>query len=396
MSEPLTETTRHFIRAHRMDDVKSLALQAARYPDVDMTEAIVQIAGHQAAASKLPTWYRTENILYPCHLPLEQCSSELTAHYKATLVSGRRLVDLTGGFGIDCSFMATRFEQADYVERQETLCDLARHNFPLLGLNHIRIHHADSIGFLQTLDSADCIYLDPARRNMHGGKTVSIADCEPDVGQLESLLLSKAPCVLVKLSPMLDISLALQCLPHTAAVHIISVANECKEILLQLCPEHTEHIPLHCINLTAGSQQSFRFTREEEAESVCSYTAQPGHFLYEPNTSLLKAGAYRSIAARLGISKLHPNSHLYTSDELCPAFPGRIFEISGITSLNKKELKNQLGEHPKANLTVRNFPASVAELRKRFRISEGGDLYLFATTLADESKKLIICKKYQS
>lgn len=394
MSFNLNQATLQFIHSHWNEDPGKLALQAGRYPEVNMTEALNQIAGRQAAAAKLPSWHAVEDIFYPHHLSMEQCSSELTARYKASLVSGNRLVDITGGFGIDCSFLAQRFQEADYVERQELLCELAGHNFPLLGLDHIRIHHADGVDYLKTMEPADCIFLDPARRDRNGGKTVSVSDCEPDAGLLEPVLLAKAPQVLVKLSPMLDISLALKALPHTAAVHIVSLNNECKETLLLLKREVPDNIPIYCVNLSSGKESNFCFTREEEAEAVCTFTAELGHFLYEPNTSLLKAGAYRILAERYGLRKLHPNSHLYTSDEAVNDFPGRIFSITAACSLNKKEQKATLGELKKANLTVRNFPESVAGLRKRIRLSEGGDTYLFATTLADETKKLIICKKH--
>ena len=396
MTHKLTQQTAEFIRQHQSDDVKKLALQARNYPEVDMPMALTQIAGRQISASKLPSWHAVEGILYPQHLSMEQCSSELTARYKATLVSGDRMADLTGGFGIDCSFLARQFEKADYVERQEALCSIARHNFLLLGLNHIEVHHADGVEFLKQLDSADCIFLDPARRDKNGGKTVSVADCEPDAGMLEPLLLEKAPTVLLKLSPMLDISLALQALPHTSAVHIVSVSNECKETLLLLKRTVEGAVPICCANLTGQQNDVFVFTREEEAEAICPYTSQIGLYLYEPNASLLKAGAYKILAQRFALKKLHPNSHLYTSDTVVPEFPGRVFEVKGESSLNKKELKQMLGEQAKANLTVRNFPASVAELRKRIKLKEGGDTYLFATTLSDESKKLIICKKFNA
>ena len=396
MTSSLTPETIEFIRTHQQEDVKKLALQTKHHPHVDMPAALTQIAGRQIAATKLPTWYAVDGIVYPPHLSMEQCSSELTARYKAALVSGDSLADLTGGFGIDCSFLAEQFKQVDYVERQEILCEIASHNFPLLGLNQIRVNHADGVEFLQQLSQTDCIFLDPARRDKNGGKTVSVADCEPDAGALEPLLLTKARQVLLKLSPMLDISLALQALPHTTAVHIVSVSNECKETLLMLGPEVPQHIPIYCANLTNERQDVFQFDREEEAEAVCSYTSEVGRYLYEPNASLLKAGAYRILAQRFNLNKLHPNSHLYTSDQLAADFPGRIFETTGTCSLNKKELKSALGELPKANLTVRNFPASVAELRKRIKLKEGGDTYIFATTLADETKKLIICKKYNA
>lgn len=398
----ISPETQLFIREHSSDDVRALALQAKKYPDIDMPTAITQIAGRQVAAEKIPSWREMEEIWYPKHLSLEQCSSETTAHYKARLFQGDSLTDLTGGFGIDCSFLAAGFKSATYVERQEELCEIAEHNFPILNLNHIDVRNEDGVAYLQTMSPVDCIFLDPARRNEHGGKTVAISDCEPDVAGLEELLLSKAKRIMVKLSPMLDLSLALKELKHTQEVHILSVNNECKELLLLLGQEAPteqappEEIPIRCANLfTKGAQeeQHFAFTREQEQHSQCTYTDSLGNYLYEPNASLLKAGAFRSVAAAYSVRKLHPNSHLYTSDTFIENFPGRIFRIVNQCSFNRKEAKESLADLKKANVTVRNFPATVAELRKRLHLTEGGDTYLFASTLNDGRKVIIRCEK---
>ena len=390
----LSRQTLDFIRDHAHEDIHALALQTPKYPDVDMPAAILQIAGKQAAANKIPSWAAIEGILYPRHLSMEQCSSETTALYKASLLNGNTLTDLTGGLGIDCAFLATKFKHISYVERQEELCEIASHNFPLLGLNHITIYNEDAVTHLQQMNREDCIFIDPARRNEHGGKTVAISDCEPDVAKLEELLLSKANRIMIKLSPMLDLSLALKTMKHTQEAHVISVNNDCKELLLIIGDTPPTHqIPIHCINLTSKEKQSFVFTREEEARAECTYTEKVGTYLYEPNASILKAGAFRSVSSIYNVEKLHPNSHLYTSDAYIPDFPGRKFRITGSSSLNKKGLKELIGTEKKANLTVRNFPTSVAELRKRLKLADGGDIYLFATTLADEKKLLIACKQ---
>lgn len=398
----ISPETQLFIREHSSDDVRALALQAKKYPDIDMPTAITQIAGRQVAAEKIPSWREMEEIWYPKHLSLEQCSSETTARYKARLFQGDSLTDLTGGFGIDCSFLAAGFKSATYVERQEELCEIAEHNFPILNLNHIDVRNEDGVAYLQTMSPVDCIFLDPARRNEHGGKTVAISDCEPDVAGLEELLLSKAKRIMVKLSPMLDLSLALKELKHTQEVHILSVNNECKELLLLLGQEAPteqappEEIPIRCANLfTKGAQeeQHFAFTREQEQHSQCTYTDSLGDYLYEPNASLLKAGAFRSVATAYSVRKLHPNSHLYTSDTFIENFPGRIFRIVNQCSFNRKEAKESLADLKKANVTVRNFPATVAELRKRLHLTEGGDTYLFASTLNDGRKVIIRCEK---
>ena len=226
-----------FLQAHRNDDVRTLALQAKKYPGIDLAEAVVQIAGRQMAEKKLPSWAAIDGIRYPRHLSMEQCSSELTARYKASLVEGDSLADLTAGLGVDCSFLARRFRQVDYVERQEALCRLAERNFPLLGLPDVRIHCDDGTEYLRRMDPVDCLFLDPARRDAHGGKTVRIADCEPDVRALEPLLVEKGKTVMVKLSPMLDLSTALKELHHVAAVHCVAVHNECKELIILLKKE---------------------------------------------------------------------------------------------------------------------------------------------------------------
>ena len=396
----LTEATLRFIAEHRRDDVRALALQAGKYPDVDMPTALTQIAGRQTAETKIPTWAATEGILYPPHLSMEQCSSEVTARYKASVVSGynspcHSLADLTGGFGIDFSFLAPHFGQTTYVERQEVLCQAAHHNFPLLGLSATHVIHADGGDYLRQMPAVDWLYLDPARRNGHGGKTVAIADCEPDVTALETLLLEKAVHVLVKLSPMLDLAQALHTLKHVVAAHVVSVAGECKELLLVLArgeAPQADDVPVRCVNLSA-TDDAFTFTRHEEQEAPCRYADAPRAYLYEPNASLLKAGAFRSLSYIYKVEKLHTNSHLYTSDEALPYFPGRMFRIDGWCGFGKHEVKVLLDGIRKANLTIRNFPATVAELRKRLNLGEGGETYLFATTLNDGRKILLRCSK---
>ena len=390
----LTTETIRFIEENARADVRSLALQAKKYPKVDMAMAVVQIAGRQIAEAKVPTWYRTEGLLYPKHLSMEQCSSEATAIYKAGLVEGETFADLTGGFGIDCSFLSRKFKKADYVERQAELCELAKHNFPLLGLS-IGVHNEDGVEYLKQMQPVDCLFLDPARRDGHGGKTVAIADCEPDVSALENLLVEKAKKVMVKLSPMLDLSLALKHLKYVREVHIVSVNNECKELLLILQKESpSSDITIHCEHiLNASDHQSFSFTQEQERTSDCPLATEVGAYLYEPNASILKAGAYRSLTQTYACKKLHASSHLYTSEQFIEDFPGRRFHVEAVSGFGKKELKEFLQDMEKANLTIRNFPSSVADLRKRLKLKEGGEDYLFATTLADESKVMIKCRK---
>lgn len=391
----LSPETLAFIDSHRGDDVRTLALQAKKYPAVDMAEAVVQIAGYQIAEKKVPLWAQTAGIRYPQHLSMEQCSSEVTARYKASLVSGDTLTDLTAGWGVDCSFLARNFRCADYVERQETLCRIAAHNFPLLGLPHVRIHCADAVEYLQSMEPVDCLFLDPARRDSHGGKTVAIAECEPDVCRLEPLLVEKGKTVMIKLSPMLDMASALRDLQYVRRIHVVSVNNECKEliILLRKAPDEEEaaagEVIISCEQVVNNFvHQHFQFTFSEEKSAGCPLAESVGNYLYEPGAALLKAGPYRLLATRYGVEKLHPNSHLYTSSGLVD-FPGRRFRVIAVSGFGKKDLKVLLEGVEKANLTVRNFPSSVAELRKKLKLKEGGDIYLFATTLASGEKVLI-------
>ena len=392
----ISPETLRFIEENLKADVRSLALQAKKYPQVDMAMAVVQIAGRQIAEAKLPSWYRTGGLLYPKHLSMEQCSSEVTAIYKASLLQGETFADLTGGFGIDCSFLSRKFKKADYVERQAELCELAKHNFPLLGLN-IEVHNEDGVEYLKRMQPVDCLFLDPARRDGHGGKTVAISDCEPDVSVLEDLLVEKAKTVMVKLSPMLDLSLALKTLKNVREVHVVSVNNECKELLLILQKQSiSSEVSIHCEHIVNDLHQHFVFTQEQERISDCPLTSQVETYLYEPNASILKAGAYRSLTQSCEVKKLHPSSHLYTSSHFIEDFPGRRFQVEAVSGFGKKELKTFLQGMEKANITIRNFPSSVADLRKRLKLKEGGEDYIFATTLADESKILIRCKKVPS
>lgn len=386
--------TQAFIREHATDDVRTLALQAARYPQVDMRVAATQIEGRRIAAVKLPAWAATEGLVYPVRLSMEQCSSEVTARYKASLIHGQRLADLTGGFGIDCSYMSDRFAATTYIERNEELCRIATHNFALLGKS-ITVLHGNSTELLAALPPQDWLFVDPARRDGIGNKVVALADCEPNVSHFESQLLHKAPHVMIKCSPMLDISQALRELRSVSEVHVVSVSNECKELLLILAATATHEPTIYTVNFHGATVQSFHYTAADEAAAQCTYTATVGRYLYEPNSSLMKAGCFRLPAQRWGLKKLHPNTHLYTSDTLVPDFPGRIFQVISTDGFGKNELKRLSSEVKKANLAVRNFPERPEVLRKRLKLSDGGDIYLFATTLHDERRVIVRCLKCQ-
>lgn len=385
--------TESFILAHRLDRVETLAFALAKRRDVDAAFALRQIDGWQRLRAKVPSWAAVADLRYPARLSLEQCSGEAAAAYKLRvarrlLPPGGTLVDLTGGLGVDFSFLARHFGKAVYVERQAELCRLARHNFPLLGLPDAVVAEADGTDFLAEMAKADLVFLDPARRDGAGRKTVLIEDCEPDVLKLRPLLMEKAAFAMLKLSPMLDLHSAVKALGRVAEAHVFATHGECKDLLLVLA--RGASVPaVHC----AEDGAEFTFTADEEREACPTYASRVKDFLYEPGASLLKAGAFKAVAVRFGLEKLHPNTHLYTSDSLVPDFPGRSFRVERTGGFGKRELRVFCNGVERANLTVRNFPVSVAELRRRLRVKEGGGEYWFAATLADGSRTLIACRK---
>ncbi|GHT62116.1 hypothetical protein AGMMS50239_14570 [Bacteroidia bacterium] len=384
--------THQFIKAHRNDDVRKLALQSHSLtnPDVDIPFALTQIESRRLAATKIPAWEQRDDLIFPPRLALEQCSSEDTARYKATLLSGNTFTDLTGGFGVDFAFIAPNFQKSFYVERQKDLCEIAQHNWKALNLDSATVENLDCVEYLKKMPPVDVIFIDPARRSAAGKKTVAIENAEPNLLEIQDLLLEKASTVLVKLSPMLDITQSLNKLKQVADVHVVGVSNECKELLFLLKRQQTQEPQIHCVNLSTKSGNvkiSFRYS-EEKACSI-EYTSEMEEYLYEPNVTLLKAGLFKSPTQMYPVQKLHPDSHLYTSQELIRDFPGRIFKVDRFSSLNKKELKSFLKGISHANLTVRNFPAGAEELKKKLRIADGGDIFLFATTLADGKRILV-------
>lgn len=384
-----------FCKDHENDDVHKLALQAKNYPEIDMVQALQQIKGLQIAKYKIPLWYSCDKILYPIHLSLEQCSSEETALYKQQIaIKGDTMVDLTGGLGVDTAFLSPNFRKVHYVEQQESLTELASHNFSALDLaDKIEIANEDSVEFLQEMDPVDFIYIDPARRDTKGQKTALIEDCTPNLLEIQHLLDSKAKQVMIKLSPMLDITLALQSLTNISEVHIVSVDNECKELLfIKNNKEIVKEPRIHCVNLSS-EKEVFIFLKSEEENTSANYTSSPEKYLYEPNTSLMKAGAYKILCEKYSIKKLHPSSHLYTSDILISNFPGRKFEIQQLSSLNKKDIKRDFADISQANVATRNFPLKAEELKKRLNLKDGGDIFIFGSTLADNQKVIFICKK---
>ncbi len=450
----MNQATQDFIRQHQDDDVRQLAFLGSKYPEVDMPFALDQIRGRKMARVKLPRWASLEGIIYPPHISMEQCSSESTALYKAELAarllglpassSGIEMkaeneiefVDLTGGFGVDFSYITARLGvKSMYVERQAHLCEAAKENFERLGLKNAIVKNGDGIevlhSFLPKKDdaaSADdslgiiydqplsllktklglkLIFIDPARRDDAGNKVVSLKDCTPDVTVLQEEMLSKADYVIIKLSPMLDWHRAISELSHVREVHIISVNNECKELLLVLSArnmggmevssadgevKHAGNLRIYCIN----DAQSFvcdELDMESSQVKIAPSTLEEMQYLYEPNASLMKAGCFGVLSGRYDARMLSKNSHLFVSQAPIEAFPGRSFRIIAVSSFNKKELKRHLSGITKANIATRNFPLSVAELRKRLKLKDGGETYIFATTLSDESHVLVITEK---
>jgi len=390
----LNEATRKFVSAHRFDDVRKSALKIRSFAnsDVDFSQALIQIAGRQFAENKIPSWFQRDEIVYPPHLALEQCSSEQTARYKAGLLSGNSFVDLTGGFGVDFAFISENFRESYYVEKQNELCEIAAVNFMVLGLTDSRIISGDAIEYLEKMPPVDAIFIDPGRRSDSGKKVFKIEEAEPDILQMQDLLLEKSETVLIKLSPMLDISMALNLLKNVAEVHVVSLENECKELLFLLKINFVSEPLITCINLSKkGERSKISFLQSHEKARQIDYTSQIEQYVYEPDTSLLKAGFYKGLTDLYPVRKLHADSHLYTSEKLIRDFPGRIFRVEAYSSFNKKELKNFLHDVNKASITVRNFPLSVAELRKQLKMKEGGDIHFLATTLADGKHVLLKC-----
>lgn len=420
-----TEQTADFVAAHRTEDVRQLALKAKRVEGLDLPLALDQIAGWQIACKKLPQWASCEGIIYPPHISMEQCSSQFTAQYKSeiaqtlltpavtvrarmsdsaesdtqetktgvrvtdspesdTLVARSSMVDLTGGFGVDFSYLARGFSQATYVERQRHLCDLAEHNMAALGLDQARIVCGDGVEYLRQMDPVDFIYLDPARRDEHGSRTYAIEDCTPNVLELRDLLLAKSQCTLVKLSPMLDWRKAVADFDGTVReVHIVATGNECKELLLvlgQQVHEEPSAPRVFCVNDnqridydSAAYTQGLRIGGKPLPEAK--------NYLYEPNASIMKAGCFDLVEERFGVTQVGPSSHLFVSATPVADFPGRGFAIEEIGGMNKKDIKRLLNGTKQANIAVRNFPLTAPQLRKKLKLADGGPVYLFGTTM---------------
>ena len=436
----ITPETLEFARAHRGEDVTELALHAKPPAGVDLAQALDQIAGYAKARTKLPFWAACDDVIYPPRVPMEQCSSQFTAQYKAAVAhrlihdegsgdaSGSlaptqptSLADLTGGFGVDFSYMAAEFTHATYIERQANLCEIAEHNMRALGISNARVVNADSTAVLADLPEQTMIYVDPARRDAHGARAYAIADCTPDVLGLRDELLAKTRFVMIKLSPMLDWRKTVQDFAGAVAeVHIVSTGNECKELLLVLdrarvasahgeTPEtpvsaasawRSQPPSIHCVNDedvitfdSAEARDAYASGNDSGDRDIPGADDTPIRYLYEPNASLMKAGCFDAIARHFGVSQVGPNSHLFAAAEPLASFPGRAFRVNAVTGMGKRELKTALAGIRQANVAVRNFPMTVAQVRKKLRLADGSDVYIFATTLAGARHALLICEK---
>ena len=384
----MNQATLEFICQHAAEDVRQLAFLGKKNPEVDLAYALDQIAGRQKARVKIPSWAAIDGITYPPHLSMEQCSSEQTARYKAQIAGkGDRIVDLTAGFGVDMAFMAEGYKEAIHIEQTPQLCAISSANYEVLGLNHIKVVNGNGVDYLHQLDHADLIFIDPARRDEHGARTYGIADCTPNVLEIIDEMLEKAPRVMIKLSPMLDWQKAATDIGRVSQVHIVSVANECKELLL-VVERDSKPLQIFCVN----DDQVFSYNNSDEIGNFTPQTSEP-QYLYEPNASVMKAGCFQLFSARFGMSQPDKNSHLFLSDKPIADFPGRGFTIERTSTMNKKELKTALAGISQANIATRNFPLSVAELRKRLKLKDGGDTYIFATTSAQKGHLLLVCRK---
>lgn len=489
----VTPSTLQYIRDHADDDIRELALKGHRDPSVDVPFALDQIRGRQEARTKLPSWAAVEGLFFPPHLSMEQCSSESTGRYKqwvtkrlmsqkspisslselprlfslspevsvyplqnADTEQGRdfdapapftpvgTMTDLTGGFGVDFSFLSRCFASATYVEQQSQLCDLARHNFPLLGLSHASVVNKEAEQYLSQMSPVDLIFMDPARRNAHGGRTYGIADCTPNVLSLLPQLLSHTRWLLLKLSPMLDVHAAVDELNHAAGhdvvreVHVVAVANECKELLVVLgdgasvpllfcanCPQplaggllrksearqniakgssgqKAAPLPTHPSTLPGSdgpAAQVFVCQLDDPSLTACPVLnrwPEAGDMLFEPNASLMKAGCFGPLSRHLGLSAVGVNSHLFVASATETDLPGRRFVVDGVSGLGRRAVKSILSDIDSANVSVRNFPMQAVQLRKRLRLKDGGDVYLFGTTAFDRQHIIILCHKFSS
>ena len=379
-----------FILEHDGDDPARLLLSAGRWPEIDVRRAARAIEARRKIRDKVPSWHAHPELDYPGSLPLEQCSSEVTARYKQAFVpEGGRIADLTGGLGVDCWAMSRRAAETHYCERNPDLCAAARHNYAALGVTNINVHEGDGVEWLRAQKQGfDLIYLDPARRDKAARRVYDIADSEPNLVEIKNLLLDHAPRVLAKISPMADIARTLEQFPETRQLHIVEAQGEVKELLLLLEPGTGTPLIRAC-----SDGRTFDFRPEEENAAVARYADRIGRYLLQPAKALRKAGAFRLLSERFALAKLAPSTHLYTADTPPPdGFPGKCLEVEDILEWSHAAEKDLRSRYDRLEITSLNFPLDTEALRRRLGIAGGGDRHVFATTLSDKKKILIICK----
>lgn len=379
-----------FINANIGKNISKLALQKNPFPDVDWIGILSQIEAKTKAKDKLPNWFLTKNIIYPTKISIEQTSSEKTASYKASIVSGESLIDLTGGFGVDDYYFSKKIKNVAHCEINLELSAVVKHNLEQLNVSNIVCYAGDSLDTLNSLNTRwDWIYIDPSRRNDAKGKVFLLKDCLPNVPENIEFYFNNSDAILIKTAPLLDISAGLSELQHVKAIHIIAVENEVKELLWELHTSFSGNTTIKTINLTKDKSDTFDFVLNEN--SKFPNFSLPQKYLYEPNSAIMKSGGFDEVGSFYNLNKLHKHSHLYTSADLI-SFPGRIFQIQNSFPYNKTEMKSFL-ENTQANITTRNFPDSVESIRKKWKIKDGGNLYCFFTTDKNNDKIVLICTK---
>ena len=387
----LRKEVQTFINAHLFANIQQLALKKNPFPELDYKIILNQIVAKAKAKSKLPTWFQTAGIIYPEKISIEQTSSEITAKYKSEIVSGNCLIDLTGGFGIDDFYFAKKVTKVIHCEINPELSAVAKHNFNQLSSENIECFSGDSLDYLQKYEgSFDWIYIDPSRRSSIKGKVFLLADCLPNVPELLNFYFEKANHILIKTAPILDISSAINELKFVKTIHIISVDNEVKELLFELKKSYKGQINIKTVDFGKKTVQFDAFIGEETPNLNFGL---PQKYLYEPNSVLLKSGNFDLISSRFKLAKLHTHSHLYTSDSLIE-FPGRVFEIQQNFPYQKEYIKQKL-QSQQCNITTRNFPETVENIRKKWKIKDGGTDYCFFTTDLNNQKIVLLCTKIQ-
>lgn len=385
----LTTEIQDFISNSLQANISKLALSKNPFPEVDWKEVINQIVSKNKSKSKLPTWFSTNGIYYPPSISIEQTSSEITAKYKSELLSGKSIIDLTGGFGVDCYYFSKKFEKVTHCEKNTELSVIVKHNYEKLNVKNIECIGENSTEVLSnTKTNFDWIYIDPSRRSDIKGKVFLLKDCLPNVPANLDFYFSKSKNIIIKTAPILDITAGINELNHIKSIHIIAIDNEVKELLWILEKDYVGEIEITSINIQKEKTDSNSFIL---GQNTPASFALPNMFLYEPNAPLLKSGCSDNLSKTLGIDKLHPHSHLFTNMKLID-FPGRRFIIETVIPFKKEELKKHI-EGKKMNITTRNFPLAVEEIRKKYKIAEGGKVYTFFSTNINDEKIVLICNK---